>query len=37
MHGYRELPVPRPSEVPHYKAAPRDGVWTTPPFMHNSV
>jgi RoxA-like, cytochrome c-like len=35
MHGYRELPTPRPSEVPHYKAAPRDGVWATPPFMHN--
>jgi hypothetical protein len=35
MHGYRELPVPRPSGVPHYKAAPRDGVWATPPFMHN--
>ena len=35
MHGYRELPVPRPSEVPHYKAAPREGVWATPPFMHN--
>jgi hypothetical protein len=35
MHGYRELPVPRPSPVPHYKAAPRDGVWATPPFMHN--
>jgi hypothetical protein len=35
MHGYRELPVPRPSEVPHYKASPRDGVWATPPFMHN--
>jgi len=35
MHGYRELPVPRPSSVPHYKAAPRDGVWATPPFMHN--
>jgi hypothetical protein len=35
MHGYRELPVPRPSEVPHYKAAPRDGVWATPPYMHN--
>jgi hypothetical protein len=35
MHGYRELPVPRASEVPHYKAAPRDGVWATPPFMHN--
>jgi hypothetical protein len=35
MHGYRELPVARPSQVPHYKAAPRDGVWATPPFMHN--
>ena len=35
MHGYRELPVPRPSEVPRYKAAPREGVWATPPFMHN--
>jgi hypothetical protein len=35
MHGYRELPVPRPSDVPHYKAAPRDGVWATPPYLHN--
>lgn len=35
MHGYRELPIPRPSRIPHYKAAPRDGVWATPPFMHN--
>jgi hypothetical protein len=35
MHGYRELPVPRPSDVPHYKAAPREGVWATPPYMHN--
>jgi len=35
MHGYRELPVPNPSPVPHYKAAPREGVWATPPFMHN--
>jgi hypothetical protein len=35
MHGYRELPVPFPSDVPHYKAAPREGVWATPPFMHN--
>jgi hypothetical protein len=34
IHGYREFPLPRP---PHevYKAAPRDGVWATPPFMHN--
>jgi len=35
LHGYRKLPVPRPSDVSHYKAAPRDGVWATPPFMHN--
>jgi hypothetical protein len=35
MHGYRELPVPRPTPVPRYKAAPREGVWATPPFMHN--
>jgi hypothetical protein len=35
MHGYRELPLSRPSEVPRYKAAPREGVWATPPFMHN--
>jgi len=34
MHGYRELPVPRAQEGA-YKAAPRDGVWATPPFMHN--
>jgi hypothetical protein len=34
LHGYREYPLPRPpSRV--YKAAPRDGVWATPPFMHN--
>jgi hypothetical protein len=34
LHGYRELPTPRPPEHV-YKAAPRDGVWATPPFMHN--
>jgi hypothetical protein len=34
LHGYRELPVPRPPEGV-YKAAPRDGVWATPPFLHN--
>ena len=34
LHGYRELPSPpAPDDV--YKAAPRDGVWATPPFMHN--
>jgi hypothetical protein len=32
--GYRELPSPRPAQRV-YKAAPRDGVWATPPFMHN--
>lgn len=34
IHGYRELPTP-PPPVRSYKAAPRDGVWATPPFMHN--
>ena len=34
LHGYRELPSPPPPEHV-YKAAPRDGVWATPPFMHN--
>ena len=34
LHGYREdPPPPAPDRV--YKAAPRDGVWSTPPFMHN--
>jgi hypothetical protein len=34
LRGYRELPLPRPPEDV-YKAAPRDGVWATPPFLHN--
>lgn len=34
MHGYRQFPLPR-AEQGAYKAAPRDGVWATPPFMHN--
>jgi hypothetical protein len=34
LHGYREFPLP-PPPVGFYKAAPRDGVWATPPFMHN--
>jgi hypothetical protein len=34
LHGYRELPSPQPPEDV-YKAAPRDGVWATPPFLHN--
>lgn len=34
LHGYREYPhPPTPDRV--YKAAPRDGVWATAPFMHN--
>lgn len=33
LNGYHELPSPPPEGV--YKAAPRDGVWATPPFMHN--
>lgn len=35
LHGYRELPLPPPSREAIYKAAPREGVWATPPFMHN--
>jgi len=34
LHGYRELSLPQPPDHV-YKAAPRDGVWATPPFMHN--
>ena len=34
LHGYRESPLPPPPDQV-YKAAPRDGVWGTPPFMHN--
>ena len=34
LHGYRELPLPPPPRGV-YKAAPRDGVWATPPFLHN--
>jgi hypothetical protein len=34
LHGYREFPLPSPP-VAVYKAAPRDGVWATPPFLHN--
>ena len=34
LHGYRELPQP-PAPDRVYKAAPRDGVWATPPFLHN--
>jgi hypothetical protein len=34
LNGYREFPLP-PPPIGVYKAAPRDGVWATPPFMHN--
>lgn len=34
LHGYREFPPP-PAPNGVYKAAPRDGVWATAPFMHN--
>ncbi|MEJ8826127.1 di-heme-cytochrome C peroxidase [Variovorax humicola] len=34
LHGYREFPLPEPRQG-NYKAAPRDGVWATPPFLHN--
>ena len=34
LNGYRELPSPPPPDGV-YKAAPRDGVWATPPFLHN--
>ena len=34
LYGYREMPPPPPPEGV-YKAAPREGVWATAPFMHN--
>jgi len=34
LHGYREFPLP-PPPLGVYKAAPRDGVWATPPYLHN--
>ncbi|CAN7784083.1 di-heme-cytochrome C peroxidase [Paraburkholderia hospita] len=36
LHGYREFPLP-PAPRHVYKAAPRDGVWATPPFLHNGA
>jgi hypothetical protein len=33
-NGYRDLPGP-PPPVDSWKAAPRDGVWATGPFLHN--
>jgi mono/diheme cytochrome c family protein len=34
LHGYREFPLPAPP-LGVYKSAPRDGVWATPPYLHN--
>ncbi len=34
LNGYREMPTPPPPDHV-YKAAPRDGVWATSPFLHN--
>jgi len=34
LNGYREQLFPPPPKLV-YKAAPRDGVWATPPFLHN--
>jgi mono/diheme cytochrome c family protein len=34
LNGFRELPSP-PGSQTVWKAAPRDGVWATPPFLHN--
>src|SRR4029078_7825006 len=34
LYGYRERPPP-PAPEGVWKAAPRDGVWATAPFMHN--
>jgi hypothetical protein len=36
IHGYREFPLPPPIQG-NYKAAPREGVWATPPFLHNGA
>ena len=32
--GYRNPREPRPAQ-PVYKAGPRDGIWATPPYLHN--
>jgi mono/diheme cytochrome c family protein len=34
LNGFREFPLP-PGSQAYWKAAPRDGVWATPPFLHN--
>ncbi|MBV9727146.1 MAG: hypothetical protein JO299_18435 [Gammaproteobacteria bacterium] len=34
LHGYREVPAPQ-GPVRCYKAAPRDGIWAEPPYLHN--
>jgi hypothetical protein len=38
MNGYHNFgnePPAKPPAVPSYKAAPRDGAWSTGPFLHN--
>jgi hypothetical protein len=34
LHGYREFPLANPPEH-SYKAAPREGIWAEPPYLHN--
>jgi hypothetical protein len=34
LNGYRQRPLPPPPQRV-WKAAPRDGVWATGPFLHN--
>lgn len=34
LHGYRDFPLPS-APIGVLKAAPRDGVWATPPYLHN--
>ena len=34
LNGYREFPLRKKPER-CYKAAPRDGVWAEPPYLHN--
>ncbi len=35
LHGYEAVGAKPPAPVRSYKAAPRDGVWATGPFLHN--
>ncbi len=36
LNGYREIPGP-PPPVDSWKAAPRDGIWAEPPYLHNGA